>query len=189
MAAGVHGSSTAARFGIPVCAGAALFAVNNFLLARFLTALPGGTILAPTDLFAVGFVVLRVRRFGALSLVFVTYAALGFLGHVGVDGGAYLRHLPLVLVAALAYDGIVTRGRFRSLAMAVGLLPFAAVVRFEQMVEHPGAWAAGLAIAYLGLASGLLAHRALRPRGSGTGGPEGLGPDADRGRGGPRGRA
>lgn len=191
MATGVLRSSTMARFAIPAGAGVALFVVNNFVLARFLTALPGGTILAPTDLAVVGLVVLRVRRFGALSLVFVTYAALGFLGHVGVDGGAYLLHLPPVLVAATAYDVIVTGGRFRPAALVIGLLPFAAVARFGQMLEHPGGWAAAVSIAYLGLASGLLAHRVLPPRPGPGDGFQGLGPEAeaDRGRGGSRRRA
>ncbi|MCG6989598.1 MAG: hypothetical protein LJF06_15660 [Gemmatimonadetes bacterium] len=149
------------RLWIPLGAGCVLFAVNNFLLTKLLTALPGGTVLAPTDLAAVALVVLWIRRFGGVLLIYGGYASLGIIGHLRVDVGSYLLHLPLVLGAALAYDVVVAMGRYRRWALAAGLVPFAMIVRWEQAVTHPRAWAGAVVIASLGLATGLVAHGAL----------------------------
>jgi len=115
-----------------VGAGAALFFVNNFLLAATLTRLPAGTALAFTDFAAVSLVVLSARRFGSVTLIYGTYGALGILGHLGVDAGRYVLHLPAILGAALVYDGAVFLGRYRWPGLILGLLPFAALVSLTQ---------------------------------------------------------
>jgi hypothetical protein len=147
------------RLWIPLGAGCLLFVVNNFLLTRTLTALPGGTVLAPTDLAAVALVVLWMQRFGGVLLTYGAYGSLGIVGHLGVDAGSYVLHpLPVVLGAALVYDLVAATGRYRRWALAAGLVPFALIVRWQQARGDPEAWAEALAIAGLGLAIGILAH-------------------------------
>ena len=159
------------RLWLPLGAGCVLFAANNFLMARLLTALPGGTVLAPTNLATVALVVLCVRRFGAVLLIYSAYGALGFAGHLGVDARQYVLHLPSVLGAALTYDAVLAIGGYRGLALAVGLFPFAAIVQWDQAVSDPHAWGGAVMIASLGLAGGILAHAALSRRRGGAPAP------------------
>lgn len=157
-------------------AGAALFAVNNLLLARLLTSLPGGTILAATDMAAIALVVLAIRRFGGVVLVYGAYGALGVLGHLGVDAGTYVLHLPRVLGAALVFDAVIALGGFRRRALALGLLPFAFVLQFDAGMA-PRQWLLMLLLAYAGLAAGVLVHAAWSRR-SGARTPDGESPGA-----------
>ena len=144
-----------------------LFLVNNFLLTRILTRLPGGTVLAVTNLATVALVVSR-RRFPAITIIYTTYAVLAVLGHLGVDAVAHLRHIPTLVTAALVFDLIVALGRYRWPGLAIGLLAFAAIVSFMQRVPPTAPrFLAALALAYAGLAVGLLVRRMLG-RGSGT---------------------
>src|SRR5512146_3309787 len=92
--------STFSQIGVPVLAGLLLFLVNNLLLARLLTRLPGGTALAVTDL-AIVAIVVRPRRFASVTLIYATYALLAVLGHLGVDAVAHLQRLPTLVGAAL----------------------------------------------------------------------------------------
>src|SRR5512141_1218291 len=87
---------------LPVLTGMVVFLVNNFLLARLLTSLPGGTVLAPTTMAGVAFVALRTRRPWAITAVYATYGVLAILGHLGVDAGAEVFHVARVLAGALA---------------------------------------------------------------------------------------
>lgn len=164
MTAPVAPIPTPTRLWVPPVAGCILFAVNNFLLARILTALPGGTVLAPTDLATVALVVLWMRRFGGVLLIYGAYATLGALGHLGVDASQYVRQVPLVLGAALLYDTVLAAGRYRRAALVVGLFPFAAVVRWDQAMTAPWVWSGAVMIALLGLAVGIAAHAALSRR-------------------------
>lgn len=158
-------SSSVRRYGVPVVAGAALFVVNNFLLARILTRLPGGTMLAVTDLVTVALVVSR-RRFPSITIIYTTYAVLAVLGHVGVDAVAYLRHIPTVVTAALVFDIVVALGRYRWPGLALGLLAFAAIVSFMQRTSTTAPrFLAALALAYAGLALGLLVRRLVTGKG------------------------
>ncbi len=137
-------------------AGVALFVVNNFLFARILTRLPGGTALACTDMAVVALVVSR-RRFGAITLVYATYAVLAVLGHLGVDAVAHLRHIPILVTAALAFDVVAAIGRCRWQALAIGLLTFAAIISFMQRVPPTAPrFMIALVLAYAGLGVGIL---------------------------------
>ncbi len=158
------GRSTFSQIGVPVLAGLSLFLVNNFLLASVLTRLPGGTALAVTD-FATVALVVSPRRFASVTLIYATYAFLAVLGHVGVDAVAHLRHVPILVGAAFIFDAVIALGRYRWLALAVGVLPFAAIVSFTQRVPPSGPrFLAALALAYAGLAIGaLLPHASARP--------------------------
>ena len=150
-----RGALAPARVGFPVVAGAAVFCVNNFLLARLLTSLPGGTVLAATTMAAVAIVATRVRAFGAVTLLFITYAVLGILGHLGVDAAVYVTHLPRVLLAALTFDAVLRLGRFRGWALALGVAPFAAIMLLESGLSWRE-WLVALGLAWAGLAAGLL---------------------------------
>lgn len=150
----------------PVTAGVVVFGLNNFLLARLLTALPGGTVLAPTTMAAVAFVALRVRRAGAVTLVYATYGVLGVLGHLGVDAGTYVFHLPRVLAAAAAFDLVLALSSFRRRALPLGLLPCAGILLFAGGLPVRG-WLVALLLAAVGLAGGLLLAEGMRP-GRGT---------------------
>jgi hypothetical protein len=72
-----------------VAAGILVFLLNNVLLARIVTRLPGGTTLAATNMAVVPFHVLTIRRFGAVTVVYGTYGALGLAGHLGVDAATF----------------------------------------------------------------------------------------------------
>lgn len=139
---------------LPLATGVLVFFVNNFLLARLLTSLPGGTLLAATNMAALAILVPRLRAFGAVTLVYVAYAILGTLGHLGVDAGTYVLHLPRVLGAALAFDVVLLLGRFRWWALAVGVLPFA--ILLPGAGRSPREWLVALALAYAGLGAGAL---------------------------------
>jgi hypothetical protein len=152
-------SSAVRRYAVPVVAGVLLFLVNNFLLARILTRLPGGTLLAVTDLVVVALVVSR-PRFPSITVIYTTYAVLAVLGHIGVDAVAHLRHIPTIVTAALVFDIIVALGRYRWPGFALGLLAFAAIVSFMQRAPFTAPrFVAALAVAYAGLALGLLLRR------------------------------
>jgi hypothetical protein len=154
------------RLGVPVVAGVVVFLVNNVLLARVITRLPGGTAVAVTNMAAVALVVLSTRRFGTITLVYATYGLLGFLGHLGVDGLAYLARLPLLLTAALVFDAVVAIGRYRWPGLAVGALAFASCVFWLMRSSHlPLQVLAALALAYAGLGLGVIAHVLLERRG------------------------
>ncbi len=157
-ATAAHGSARRdllRRLALPVAAGAIVFLLNNFLLARLLTSLPGGTLLAATNMAALAIVVPRLRAFGGVVLLYATYGLLGTLGHLGVDAGAYVLHLPQVLGAALAFDLVLLLGDFRRWALALGVLPFAGILLLEGLVSARG-WPTGLALAYAGVAAGML---------------------------------
>ncbi len=160
------GRSAFTQVGIPVGAGVLLFLVNNLLLARVLTGLPGGTALAVTDLAIVALVV-SPQRFASVTLIYATYALLAVLGHLGVDAGAHLRHAPVLVGAACIFDLFVFVGRYRWQALATGVLPFAAIVSFTQRVPPSlPRFLAALVLAYAGLAIGLLLRRAAGARAS-----------------------
>jgi hypothetical protein len=156
--------STFSQVGVPVLAGLLLFLVNNLLLASVLTRLPGGTALAITD-FAVVALVVSPNRFASVALIYATYAVLAVLGHLGVDAVAHLRHLPVLVGAAFVFDLVIAVGRCRWQALAAGVLPFAAIVSFTGRVP-PSAprFLAALALAYTGLALGLLLRQAAARR-------------------------
>lgn len=150
---------------LPVVAGAALFFVNNFLLATLLTRLPGGTVLAFTDMMVVGFVAPRTSRLGSITVVYGTYGFLGLLGHLGVDPLAYVRELPMILGAALLYDCIVAVGRYRWSGLVLGLPLFALVVLAHGPAAAPSpAFLEAVALGFLGLAAGVLVHRRTASR-------------------------
>ncbi len=151
------------RLTLPVGCGVAVFFVNNFLLARVLTALPGGTVLAPTTMLGVAWATLRVRRFGAATLLYATYGVLGTLGHLGVDAGTYVLRYPRVLAAALLFDAAVALGRYRGGALLVALLPCAGVLLFGASLP-PSGWLLALGLARAGLATGLLGQAWLQRR-------------------------
>jgi hypothetical protein len=155
------GRSAFSQVGVPVLAGLLLFLVNNLLLARVLTRLPGGTALAVTDLAAAALIV-SPRRFASITLIYATYAALAVLGHLGVDPVAELWRVQRLVFAAFVFDLVVALGRYRWTALVIGLLPFAAIISFTQRVPPSGPrFVAALALAYAGLALGLLLRRAL----------------------------
>ncbi len=144
---------------VPVIAGFLLFVVNNFLLTRLVTRLPGGTAVAVTDMAVVALIVLRTRRFGSVVLIYATYGLLGFLGHLGIDGQAYLLRLPRLLVAALLFDVVVALGKYRWRGLAAGLLPFVLYVLFLLRSSHDAMTVLGaLALGYAGLAVGAAIH-------------------------------
>lgn len=144
---------------VVVGAGVALFVVNNFLLARILTRLPGGTVLAVTDMAVVAFLALRMPRFPTVATIYATYGVLGIIGHLGTDAVTYTRHLPVVLAAAVVYDGIIALGRYRWRGLVVGLLPFATIVLFAQpQPPAPARFLSALAWAGAGLVIGLAAR-------------------------------
>lgn len=139
---------------LPLATGAIVFFVNNVLLARLLTSLPGGTPLAITNMAALAILVPRLRAFGTVTLVYLAYVTLGTLGHLGVDAGVYVLHLPRVLGAALAFDVVLLFGRFRWWALALGVLPFAILLIGSAL--SPREWVVALSLAYAGLGAGML---------------------------------
>ncbi len=143
---------------LPVAAGVTVFILNNVLLARLLTSLPGGTVLATTTMAAVGFVAMRVRRAGTVTLVYATYGVLGILGHLGVDAGSYVFHVARVLAAAVVFDAVLALGRFRRWALPLALLPCAGLLLFGTDLRRA---LAALAFAGGGLALGVLLEQAL----------------------------
>ena len=146
-------------------AGVVLFGVNNLLLARVLTRLPGGTALAVTDLAVVALVTLETRRIPAIATIYATYGFLGFLGHLGVDALAYGRHLPAVVGAALLYDAVVALHRRRQMGLAVGLPLFVGAILLSGAARLTTVgFILALSMAYGGLACGLLLHRLLLGR-------------------------
>jgi hypothetical protein len=147
---------------IPVWAGLLVFVLNNFLLARLLTSLPGGTALAPTMTAALAFVALRLRRPGGVTLVYATYGVLGILGHLGVDASTYAVHYVRPLLAALAFDAIVTLARFRPWALAPAMVACAAVL-WSGAGLTVQAWATVMALGGAGLLLGVLLGRARHP--------------------------
>lgn len=165
----MSGRSSFSSIGVPVLAGLGLFLVNNLLLARVLTRLPGGTALAITDLAAIALIV-SPRRFASATLIYATYAALAVLGHLGVNAVEELRYVPRLVGAAFLFDVVIALGRYRWQALAAAVLPLAAIISFTQRVP-PSAprFLAALALAYAGLAVGCLARRIagvpLRPSG------------------------
>lgn len=143
-------------------AGVGLFLVNNFLLTRVLTRLPGGTVLAATDTAFVAFFALRLTRFPTVAAIYATYGVLGVVGHLGVDPLTYLRHLPVLVGSALVYDGIIALGRYRWRGLVVGLLPFATLVLFSlPQPPSPSRFLSALALAAGGLGAGLAARSAF----------------------------
>ncbi len=144
---------------LPVAAGVTVFILNNVLLARLLTSLPGGTVLATTTMAAVGFVAMRVRRAGTVTLVYATYGVLAILGHLGVDAGAEAFAVARVLGAALVFDMLLALGRFRRRVLLLALLPYAGILMFGASVRTA---LAALALAGAGLALGVLLEQALR---------------------------
>jgi hypothetical protein len=62
-------NSVASRMFVAGGAGVALFAVNNFALTTTPTRLPGGTVLAATDMLVVGPRPLHVARFSTIATV------------------------------------------------------------------------------------------------------------------------
>jgi hypothetical protein len=151
------------RLVVPIVAGGVLFLVNNVLLARFVTRLPGGTAVAVTNMATVALVVLATRRFGAITLIYATYGGLGFLGHLGVDGLAYLGRLPMLLAAAIVFDSIVAIGRYRWPGLMLGASAFVLFVAVVlRSSPRPLVVLAALGLAYAGLAIGALAHALLQ---------------------------
>ncbi len=142
---------------LPVWCGVVVFAVNNVLLARLLTSLPGGTPLGPTTMLAVAVAALGWRRFGAVTLLYATYGVLGTLGHLGVDAGTYVLHLPRVLLAALLFDAVLLLARFRPLALLAGALPCVGVFLFGHALA-PRDWLITIGLAWVGLAAGIVGH-------------------------------
>lgn len=142
-----------------VGAGVALFLVNNFLLARLLTRLPGGTVLAATDLAFVGFLAPVLPRFPTVAAIYGTYGVLSIVGHLGVDAQVYARHLPMLVATALVYDGIIALGRYRWRGVVVGLLPFATLLLFGQpRPPDASVFLSALLLSGSGLVVGLVAR-------------------------------
>lgn len=161
--AGARRRRAARRLVPPLLAGVAVFFINNFLLARLLTSLPGGTPLAVTNMVVLAVVACRLRAFGVVTLMYAAYATLGVLGHLGVDASTYVLHLPRVLGAALAFDVVLLLGRYRRWALLAGVLPFGVVllVGFGLSLRQ---WLVAFGLAGLGLLSGMLAEVLLPPR-------------------------
>ncbi len=149
---------------LPIAAGILVFFVNNFLLTRLVTSLPGGTVLAPTTTAGLGYVALRARRPGALVLVYATYAALGTLGHLGVDASTYVLYIPRLLGAALAFDAVLWLCGFRRWALPLGLLPCAGILFFGAGLSVRE-WLVALLLAVVGLGAGVVLHETLHRRG------------------------
>ena len=133
------------------------------MLTRLLTMLPGGTALAPTTMLGLGWAALRVRRFGSVTLLYATYGFLGTLGHLGVDAGSYVAHLPRLLLAALLFDTVLAVGRSRRWALAVGVLPCAGVLLYGASLSLRE-WLIALGLAWAGLGAAALAQRSGRRR-------------------------
>jgi hypothetical protein len=151
---------------VVVGAGVALFAVNNLVLAKTLTRLPGGTVFAATDMLVVGALSLRMAPFPTIAVIYATYGLLGLLGHLGVDPSTYVRHLPWVVGAALVYDGIVAASRYRWWGLVGGMPVFACLV-LSTGGHFPAAqrFLTALALAWVGLGVGILVSGpALRRR-------------------------
>jgi hypothetical protein len=144
---------------LAVAAGLVVFLLNNALLARVLTQLPGGTTLAATNMAAVALVALATRRPGPTTVIYGTYGALGFLGHLGVDAGTYIRHIPVLLLAAAAFDVVVALGGYRWPALLVGVVPFGLIVMGTRPIMPDLATGARVyAMALAGLGAGILLH-------------------------------
>jgi hypothetical protein len=150
---------------VPVVAGLVLFLVNNILLARVVTRLPGGSAVAVTDMVTIGLVVSATKRFGSVTLIYATYGLLAFLGHLGVDGQAHLLRLPALLGAAAVFDSVGAVGRYRWPALATGATFFVVCVFLLRRSSYdPLSVLAALALAYLGLALGAAAHGLMARR-------------------------
>jgi hypothetical protein len=144
---------------VAVAAGIVVFLLNNVMLARVVTRLPGGTALSVTIMAAVALVALATRRFGSITLIYGTYGLLGLVGHLGVDATTYVRHLPALLLAAAAFDVVVALGRYRWPALLVGVVPFGLIVMWTRTVKPDVATSAGaFAVAWAGLGAGILLH-------------------------------
>jgi hypothetical protein len=148
---------------LAVAAGAVVFLLNNILLIRILARLPEGTTFAVTNMAAVALVALATRRPGTTTLIYGTYGALGFLGHLGVDAGTYIRHIPALLLAASAFDVVVALGGYRWPGLLAGVIPFGLIVMGTRpAMPDVMTGVSALALAWAGLGAGTLLH-ALRP--------------------------
>ena len=142
---------------VAVVAGVVAFLLNNFLLARVVTRLPGGTTFAVTTMAAVALVALATGRFGTTAAIYGTYGALGLVGHLGVDAATYVCHLPVLLVAAATFDVVVWLGHHRWPALLGGVVPFGLIVMWMRpAMPDPGTLALTFAMAWAGLGAGVL---------------------------------
>ena len=137
------------RLALVLGVAAALFVVNNVLLAR-VNARWLGT--APTGAVTMAFVawlVLAVRAPGVPPVVFAVYGLLGTPSHLLAGDPAYVLHVALVVAAACLFDRLLAIGRYRPITIVAAFPAFVLAVQAATLALdaalHPRPFESGAA--------------------------------------------
>ena len=105
---------------------AALLFVVNFSIGEGIivaTGIPGasGFITGITNVLFITFVALNLRKFGAVSLLYLVYGIIALPTHMAGGPPGFILKIPVLVLIALSYEIIIYFARFKKIGFIIGL--------------------------------------------------------------------